>query len=619
MSDALGLTYYPSCVVNIRLLFDDAFLRGAVDPESLTVDETGGLVQPAPANTTGVLPIFGNQAKSGSHILGRIPKSCSVEIPAYRQAGKFRMTFDFRDLPIDPRLVRAAAVEVYMDTVTPDDFAKAIPQVSPPGGARTSVMSMLKPSPSNLAMQGLVDSWHVSHTSSGSEVTIEGRDLVGMCLQAVVTAEMIAKIDLPNRIDVAIQTLVSNMQGWAGELNVLTLDEDWPKRKIPSIGKAITTQVSTPRVRKVATKKSAVRLSVGADPDKLNFWDVVTRWCYYVGAVPYFTIVPTAGTSPNPQFKTTLMIRPANSLYSQIGAMEGYQPATPFTGGLPRTTGGQTFRVRRMMFGRNVEELTFERKFAGLTLPKLVKVVSYDTSSKESGEARLIEAIYPTELAEKALSQNASDSEKQDAARIANATNPAKARKTRAAPSGEIAATDQLRISVPGVTDKETLEFIAKQIFNEIGRGEQGGSCTTKSLSSFGGRNEDPDLVRLRPGDGINIMVDQRPLSERAPNVSPVAAMQQISPAELAKKLTARLGDAALANAIAISLKESVPAIANIYRVSNVKLDWNIKSGISVAFDFHNFIALRNDVTPETPVAPNTVAAKGVTVPSAQP
>ena len=50
--------------------------------------------------------------------------------------------------------------------------------------------------------------------------------------------------------------------------------------------------------------------------------------------------------------------------------------------------------------------------------------------------------------------------------------------------------------------------------------------------------------------------------------------------------------------------------IQNTFRVNNVKLDWDIGSGISVAFDFHNFIAIRDDVT-ETAANPTAAATPG--------
>lgn len=630
----LGVTYYPSCVVNLRMRFDTAFLPGTSDPDGNTVNELVKAAAPPPAQSDGTLAIFTNAKKDdASHLLARIPKKCSVEIPAYRQAGKFRMTFDYRDLPIDPRLMRATGVEIYMDSVQADDFAKSVPQVNPQGGrasaiTATSRLSTLKASPENLVMQGIVDSWQVSHSTRGSEVTIEGRDLVGMFLNTPVTAEAIAKVKLGRPIDAVVRDLIAPMQGWAAGMQVLAApDAEWSGNSVPRVGEAITKQVTVPKVRRAVKEGSGIRLSAGADPDKLNFWDVITRWCYYVGGVPYITVMPDtqnvslaaqrAGGFMNP-YKVTLMIRPANSLYTQWDASDqGTKQRPPFKDGKRRPVGEESFAVRRMMFGRNVEELTFERKYTGRTIPKVVTLVGYDTSSDERGSDRAVEVSFPTDVVEKAVERNKAIAAQAEAARKARLANPEKARPSRVAPSGEIAATDVIRIPMPGVTNKARLLALAEAIYNEIGRGELGGACRTKNLSSFGAGNEDPDLVRLRPGDGIKLVVDQRPLEARLPSVSPLNSQSRQNRAEMAADLEKRLGDTNLANAIATTLTNSLPSELNTYRVSNVKFDWDISSGIAVAFDFHNFVAIRADVTDTAIVAtPASTAGKANAVPA---
>lgn len=631
----LGATYYPSCVVNLKLRFDEAFSSVSSTPDGLSVDKQAASPPTAPAAPTGGLKIFAGTADTLSHVLARIPKTCSVELPAYRKAGQFSMSFDFRDLPIDPRMMRAMGVEIYMDSVAADDYANSILQVNPPGDSRGSKLtrqnrlSMLKMSPDNLVMQGIVDNWHVSHSGSGSEVRIEGRDLIGMFLNTPVTAAAIGDIELGRRIDDVIRDLITPMQGWAAGMDVrATPSFTWPKGDVPLVGKAITEQVATPRVRRAAID-DAIRLSAGADPDKLNFWDVITRWCYYVGAVPTITLSGAASnTTASNNYKVTLLIRPAQSLYDQWDATDDGNPyAIPFKGDRRRVVDGQSFAVRRMMFGRNIEELTLERKFTGRTLPKLVTVVSYNPSSDRSGEDRLITASYPPDVVEKATADNqqvynenkaradaareqakAERKAAREAARAAAGKPPVKHRQTttngvaatrsRVAPSGEIAAQDQIRIPIPGLTTEDEAMNLASQIYNEICRGEVGGSCRTKSLSSFGAGNEDPDLVRLRPGDGMYITIDARQLQARAPSVSPLNEQLQKTPAELAADINKRIGDQNLSNAIAYTLMNALPKELTTYRVSNVKFDWNVSSGISVAFDFQNFIAVRNAVTP---------------------
>src|SRR5262249_36537646 len=102
-------------------------------------------------------------------------------------------------------------------------------------------------------------------------------------------------------------------------------------------------------------------------------------------------------------------------------------------------------------------------------------------------------------------------------------------RATTLAPSGSATMEEVLRIPVPGVNSKDRLREIAKDLFEEIGRGEMGGSVSTRSLASFLvpndpqdklAGNKDPDLVKLRPGDAVELRVDSRQLSSTAPLVS---------------------------------------------------------------------------------------------------
>jgi len=62
-----------------------------------------------------------------------------------------------------------------------------------------------------------------------------------------------------------------------------------------------------------------------------------------------------------------------------------------------------------------------------------------------------------------------------------------------------------------------------------------------------------------------------------------------------------------LARAVAYSSRNAIMELHNTFRVNAVKFDWDINSGIAVAFDFHNYVMPRNSVQPTPtalPVAP---------------
>jgi hypothetical protein len=56
-------------------------------------------------------------------IFSVLPRSCSIERNPLKDADTARLTFDFRDVPVDPRIVRACFVAISMGTVSADDYA----------------------------------------------------------------------------------------------------------------------------------------------------------------------------------------------------------------------------------------------------------------------------------------------------------------------------------------------------------------------------------------------------------------------------------------------------------------------------------------------------------------
>lgn len=583
--------YYPSCVVNLLIRFDERFSLTREGAQAFSTEELLSRANSPQANIGNMLVLSGTSPDGLSHIAGRIPKKASVELPAYRQAGKFNLTFDFRDLPIDPRLVRSVGVRIYMDAIAAPNFAEGIgsPNAS---GERVSILprtarpSVVVPSLDNLILAGFADTWHVSHTSSGSEVTIEGRDQRGVLLDSPVKPAMLSGIPLKSNIADVVQWIVDK-HPLAGQVKINVVPDDsnqWPGGVIPSpTQQGRLTGSAQPRVRQGADGQQA-RASAGADPKNLNFWDLITRYCTLVGAVPYF------------YGDNELRIRPARSLYDQAAAGPRIKrrgdtrpvTPTPFDNGVPRDVGEPApLVIRRMVFGHNVEDLSFERKFNGFT-PRTIRVVSYDTSSKARGKSRLLEVRWPSREASVPGTNRPL------------ATDPKKAGTSNAAPSGSVNNNDEMLISVPGISDKARLLQIAQDIYEELGRGEMGGSVKTRSLASFGGGNDDPDLIRLKPGDAVTITVNGRQLSNRAPLVSPLNQQAQSDDATLIREIAKRVGDVNLARVIVATSRNYVFELQNTFRVSNVKYDWSASNGVSIAFDFHNYVEARNGITPTT-------------------
>jgi hypothetical protein len=157
---------------------------------------------------------------------------------------------------------------------------------------------------------------------------------------------------------------------------------------------------------------------------------------------------------------------------------------------------------------------------------------------------------------------------------------------------------DVIRVPVNGINSKDRLREIAHQIYEEVGRGEIGGSCSTKDLSSFGGDNSDPDLLRLRPGDPVEFREAAGAIKQIPPLVSELTNKTGMSLEELTAEIQKRIGDADIARILAVSIRGSVPALQRTFRVGNVKFSWDKEAGVGIDFDFQNYVETRYDADP---------------------
>lgn len=582
----MSQVYYPSCVVNIRLKFDESLhvYDPGADPQT---NDQALKSPPTPSGPSSQPLILKPGDENASFIMARIPSHCSVELPGYRQAAQFSMSIPFRDLPLDPRAVRAAAVEIHMGAVAADEFAAGMRGQSGSGGLR-SVLQTRDPATGQirsdtLLMVGMVDEWSVNHDDGGSTISMSGRDLRGVLLDTPIATSpksggsddegasegespapdgepppgILYELDWAEPIDVLVANIL-NFNPLFQQFQVVCVEEEWPDGKIPSPG----AEGIVPRHRKGAKGKKSASAQQSAGSDNMSYWDLIVKACYLCGAIPYFQ-------------GSNLMIRPSRSIYDQAKAGDPLNP-TPFAGGRRRTRDAQTrssidppLAYRRLVYGRDVKSISFDRRYGGFQRPRVVRAVGIDSSAftKNRGPKRIIEGKWP------------------------DASAPARAHRTRVAPGGdgEADATEVLNIPVPGVESEERLKEIARSIYEEIGRGELGGSVETTNLASFGGDNADPDLMSLKPGDAVEFLVDARAARSAPPLVAALTEFQRGGFEEAVQALAKRIGDQNLARVIVATSRGQVAELQRFFRVSTVKYDWTA-AGIKLAFDYQNYV-----------------------------
>ncbi len=583
--------FRPSCVINFRIKFDEALTLGGAGP----LDSVAARVAKPPVGNGALTPdplILTAGSASYSGVTLRIPKSCSIEKPGYRTASRFSATFDFRDLPIDPRTVRAAAAEIYLGTISDQDFAGGFRG----GGGRPS--SVLTPSDANLQLVCVLDEWSVEHSGTGSIVKMSGRDLRGILIDVPVSAglkgadqQFLDGLDLSQDIQqVVLQILKWNP--YFEQVQVVVNPQDWPKGVIPSPG----AEDLVPRHQKGARgKKKGGKATVPSSTqgDSLNFWDVIVRVCYLVGGIPYFQ-------------GNKLCIRPAMTVFDKLrGPIDPVANPTPFIGGQPRrfdelskTAITPELRSRKLVFGRDVETMRFHRKFAGWRKPKVVRTIGLDQNKADgTNVGKIVVGIWPPEFDD----------------RLKKAQDP---KVTSRSPGNEKASTEVLTIPVSGVIDLERLTTIARSIYEELGRGEMGGMVATKNLASFGGGNADPDLLKLEPGDGVELLVDTRAVGIGAPLVNTYTDYERDAFEEQVKKIAERLGDENLARVIVATARGQVNELQRFFRVQNVNLEFDADSGVQINFDYENYVTVRAQRGETSPAAGVALA---VSTPTKQP
>lgn len=585
----MGL-FYPSLAVTLRIRFDSAFrVLKEEAAETLSVEDL--VLEPRGVQKAVLDPLLGSfpQGRDDfSHIVYISPFSASVELPGYRQAGKFNLSFRWRELPIDPRLVKACGVEIHLGSVSPDDFAIGMTRKEI-NWRRRSIIDIRNSvdalRPDTIAMVGTVDSWTVDFEDSGGTVSIEGRDNRGILLDANFDPAMLGQINVSNNIKEVVEQILSfhplfgpafSFNG-GNRIKVKANINEFKDRKLPLVLQDdLTTRVNE-KARTVKAKADAAAakaVKAGRTPraappkgdhDKLNYWDLITHYCYLVGVIPTF-------------LGEDILLRPVRNLYDmRVNAGTDPTKPTPFQNGQIRSVqtenGIQHLRLRRLVYGRDVQSLKFERKIGGVK-GRAIQVYSVNTSSDKK-DGRMISVIWPREA-----DPDYQKVSKQDV-------------------SGQGSQEEILVIHLSGITQKERLEEVAQAIYEELNRSEVGGSCVTKTLSSYGGSNEDPDLLRLRPGDAVQFLVDTRALNSRSPLVSAITDFnrmpfdQAVDAVVQALGSNNDLGDNRLARVLVATARGLVFELSTFFRVNTVRFNWAIDSGVEISFDFQNYIEVR--------------------------
>ena len=586
--------FYPSVTCAIGLRFDDALtVLKAVTPSKQVAraPSTMSFIAQQQArlnNIPSVEPLFVSSGNSDplSWLVNIVPRAASYTKPGFRDAGTFRIDLGYHDLPIDPRLIKAAQVRIFAGCVSPENFARGVTEVATIGTGnqvRSSVIQGIakdgSSDPNLLAIWGAVDDFGPVKFGDNPTLTISGRDLRSIFISSPMRRGQLANLDLTKDIVSVVNELISR-HPLGGQMGIKARADEWPNGQIPSPGAVGNlTAVHLDKNKKGTSGPPPAQME-----SKLTWWDAICNYSYLVGAVPYF-------------IGKDLVVRPARSLYD-LRNLDPFDPVAqkPFlrsrigTNGLPSG-------VRQLIYGHNVSELSYSRKLQGPDRPKIIQVTSLDTSGKVRGQGKLLRALYPKDLAKQL----------------------AKLHATKESPSGQLAENEVLRVPIWGVNGQDQLDEIARAIFETTARFEIEGSFETRDLASYTQEdgNDDPDMLRLAPGDPIEISVASEKLGNRSVGDSPIVSdltnLNGLDYDDAVDQTAQSVGDVNLARAIVATSRGLVVELESTYRISEVTVDWNKDTGAKVSGKFHNFIEARyGEKSQPRPTGKTTAQQAGV-------
>ena len=493
---------------------------------------------------------------------GIIPLRCVVERNGFRTADTASIELAWEDIPFDPRLLRSFGVEVILGTVRGSDYDEGLRGLRNEQGQLRSLVSQ---SPGGSVVRaatryvGKVDQVDVKFDGDeGAILSLETRDLTCVFIdQPLITPDL----DLSLPIDVGIQMLLLQYPALTGMPVIFGDVNDPSPGPAPIPGAA----VALPR----RARRGRVTRQARSGDQKMSLWDYLTDVCVQVGMIPLVR-------------DYELRICRPETLYGMTST-----PIDPEQG----DAGGVGSRPRRMVYGRNIEELSFSRKLGGTKVPT-IEVRAYDPLIGRTRWAR-----WPTRAGEPSVG-------------VLGINDPPQAlRANEISPTGANPDEKVQTFTVRYATDPSMLRQIARSTYEEIGRQEITGSFKTSDLTSFESLLE-ADLLQLESGDPVEILVDAYDPTDpdqAATSATELAALET-------NRRTAYLQDLGWPadTAARFAQLQNASGLQSVFRTSSVRIDFDSENGMDIEVEFQNYVEVRAEpVTQETASAGTAARARG--------
>jgi hypothetical protein len=448
---------------------------------------------------------------------GIVPLRATVNRNGPRMADTLSLSLAFRDLPLDPRAIRSIAVQFWLGCITPDELAdeaagkRAVP-------CSDTFVDAFGRTRENLRFQGYVDDYEVTLNEGAPEVSLECTDNTRILIDQDAPAKLAVSPDKP--LDEAVVDYLANFPQFVG----LSVEYRPGGAVVPSLGAALAKTAFKPKLGPPP--------SGGGGGGKTSVWDYLTDLAGSIGLLVRFE-------------GTTVIFQRPRTFYAGRGRA---RPDDPFRGRVLPT--GRQIDSRLLVYGRNVEELGFKRKFSRM-ISNNVEVRCY---SPRLG--RTLVARYPVG--------------KDD-------------RQSKPVPGDK--TDDKWRVvTVYGIEDEATLRAVAQGVYEQMGRAELTGKVVTKNLGSFGGSNLDPDLLDVQAGDSVQIEVQRD-----EPGLTAIGGSGGTGQAAA---FLERLG---FPPSFAAAYQSAIAHVGlpTTFRVRTAAIDWDFEQGVTLDFEVVNYVEVR--------------------------
>lgn len=538
--------FFPSCKVRIQVRFED-FIPAPPVPSA-------GAPSPAGAEAFG--PGLPEQLGQFQAIgIDMVPHSASIELNSYRVADTAKCTIALRDLPFDPRIIRAATLQIFGGTFTSSEYSEAmtnnevllLPDAVPEGRGEAGQ--------SNELFRGFVDEWEMSLDAEGKDtISITARDTTGPLLDEEIPEQFLQDLpDLP--LDVLIQLLLtgdgipqqqlSRRYGLPGFRGIVVLNES-SMVPLPTVS-----QIRHPTYfdSKRTTKKGRKRPP--ANLQKQSYWDVITDLCVSAGFIVYIR----PGTKP--------VVLPGLGAVLPAAEIVISDPRTYYGDAAP--SGIDLSAQRLLIYGINVKSLRVRRKIGGVKVPS-IEVRSFDPVTGLRLSAR-----YPPLIRGKTNRARVGLGDKEEV---------------------KVFLLDE--ISGPGALPQ--LEAAARSIYDQMGRGEMEVEVTTKHLSALETYLDDgieADLFRLRPGDPVAIEVNNALIDTGQVSAHTLFTSAGID-ARIASMIASGIPEAAAT--LAATAMDN-PFLQTTFRTSRIHWQWDHNAGWEAQVEAINYLDVRDSTS----------------------